>query len=446
MLHLFNSRGRKVEPFVPSDPGHARMYVCGPTVYSYAHIGNARPAVVFDVLARVLRSQVPKLTYARNITDVDDKIIAAAAARAVSCDAISAEFKKAYHEDLAALGVAPPDIEPHATAHIGPMIEMIEGLIAEGKAYAAEGHVLFHIPAFPDYGKLSGANPDEMLAGARVEVAPWKRDPRDFVLWKPSDADQPGWDSPWGFGRPGWHIECSAMIRAHLGEQIDIHGGGIDLRFPHHENEIAQGTKAQFWVHNGHVTVSGAKMSKSLGNVLLVRDLLKEAPGEAIRYALLSALYRQPLDWTPETPKAARAALDRLYGALRDQPAAEPSPDDMAPVLAALEDDLNTPAAFAAMHTLAAKIHSEADPSRRAQIAASLRQAGGFLGLLQLDPVAWAHAGAGEVDQIEVLVAERARARLHRDWSRADALRDELLEMGIEVEDSGGESCWRKRA
>ncbi|MEO1734353.1 MAG: cysteine--tRNA ligase, partial [Pseudomonadota bacterium] len=442
----FNSMGRKVEPFVPSDPGHARMYVCGPTVYSYAHIGNARPAVVFDVLTRVLRSQVPKLTYARNITDVDDKIIAAAAARAVSCDAISAEFKKAYHEDLAALGVAPPDIEPHATAHIGPMIEMIEGLIAEGKAYATEGHVLFHIPAFPEYGKLSGANPDEMLAGARVEVAPWKRDPRDFVLWKPSDADQPGWDSPWGFGRPGWHIECSAMIRAHLGEQIDIHGGGIDLRFPHHENEIAQGTKARFWVHNGHVTVSGAKMSKSLGNVLLVRDLLKEAPGEAIRYALLSALYRQPLDWTPETPKSARAALDRLYGALRDQPAAGPSPDDMAPVLAALDDDLNTPAAFAALHALAAQVHAEADPNRRAQIAASLRQAGGFLGLLQQDPVAWAHAGAGEVDQIEALVAERARARLDRDWSRADALRDELLEMGIEVEDSGDESRWRMRA
>lgn len=438
--------GRKVEPFVPSVSDHARMYVCGPTVYSYAHIGNARPAVVFDVLARVLRAQVPKLTYARNITDVDDKIIAAAASRAVSCDAISAEFAKAYHEDLAALGVAPPDIEPHATAHIGPMIEMIEGLIAEGKAYAAEGHVLYHIPAFPDYGKLSGANPDEMLAGARVEVAPWKRDPRDFVLWKPSDADQPGWDSPWGFGRPGWHIECSAMIRAHLGEKIDIHGGGIDLRFPHHENEIAQGTKAQFWVHNGHVTVSGAKMSKSLGNVLLVRDLLKEAPGEAIRYALLSAHYRQPLDWTPEAPKAARAALDRLYGALRDQPVAEPSPGDMAPVLAALDDDLNTPAAFAALHALAAQIHSEADPRRRAQIAAGLRKAGSFLGLLQQDPVAWAHAGAGEVDQIEALVASRSRARLDHDWQRADELRDQLLALGVEVEDSGGESRWRMRA
>lgn len=446
MLHLFNSMGRKVEPFVPDDPKHARMYVCGPTVYSYAHIGNARPAVVFDVLARVLRAQVPKLTYARNITDVDDKIIAAASARAVSCDAVSAEFRAAYHEDLAALGVAPPDIEPHATAHIGPMIEMIEGLIAEGKAYPAEGHVLFHIPAFPDYGKLSGANPDEMLAGARVEVAPWKRDPRDFVLWKPSDADQPGWESPWGFGRPGWHIECSAMIRAHLGAQIDIHGGGIDLRFPHHENEIAQGTKSRFWVHNGHVTVSGAKMSKSLGNVLLVRVLLKEAPGEAIRYALLSAHYRQPLDWTPETPKAARAALDRLYGALRDQPAADPSAEDMAPVLAALDDDLNTPAAFSALHALAAQVRTEANPTRRAQIAAGLRQAGGLLGLLQQDPAAWAQVGAGQIDQIEALVAQRAQARLDRDWSRADALRDELLEMGIEVEDSGSESRWRMRA
>ena len=446
MLHLFNSMGRKVEPFVPSDPEQTRMYVCGPTVYSYAHIGNVRPAVVFDVLARVLRAQVPKLTYARNITDVDDKIFAAAASRTVSCDAISAEFAKAYHEDLATLGVAPPDIEPHATAHIGPMIEMIEGLIAEGKAYAAEGHVLYHIPAFPDYGKLSGANPDEMLSGARVEVAPWKRDPRDFVLWKPSDADQPGWDSPWGFGRPGWHIECSAMIRVHLGEQIDIHGGGIDLRFPHHENEIAQGTKARFWVHNGHVTVSGAKMSKSLGNVLLVRNLLKEAPGEAIRYALLSAHYRQPLDWTPDTTKAARAALDRLYGALRDQQAAEPSPDDMAPVLAALDDDLNTPAAFAALHALAAQVHSEADQSRRAQIAAGLHQAGGLLGLLQQDPIAWAHAGAGEVDHIEALVAKRAQARADHDWQRADELRDQLLALGEEVEDTGGENRWRMRA
>ncbi len=445
MLHLYNSMVRKVELFEPNDQTHARMYVCGPTVYSFAHIGNARPAVVFDVLVRVLRASVPQLTYARNITDIDDKIIAAAAARGVSCDEISEEFKSAYHEDLAALGVAPPDVEPHATDHIAPMIAMIEELIDAGKAYEAEGHVLFHIPAFPDYGKLSGANPDEMLAGARVEVAPWKRDPRDFVLWKPSEDGQPGWESPWGFGRPGWHIECSAMIRAHLGEEIDIHGGGIDLRFPHHENEIAQGTKARFWVHNGHVTVSGAKMSKSLGNVLLVRDLLKDSPGEAIRYALLSAHYRQPLDWTPEAPRAARAALDRLYGALRDQPNAEPKVDDMAPVLSALNDDLNTPAALAALHALAGQVHSEQDLSRRAELAASLRQAGDLLGLLKQDAVAWAQTGVSEVDHIEALVAERHQARTNRDWARADHLRDELLALGVKVEDAGNESRWRVR-
>lgn len=446
MLRLFNSMGRMVEPFVARDPAHAKMYVCGPTVYSFAHIGNARPAVVFDVLARVLRAQVPKLTYARNITDIDDKIIAAAASRAVSCEEISAEFTAAYHEDLAALGVMAPDIEPHATGHIAPMIAMIEGLVEAGQAYAAEGHVLFHIPASPDYGKLSGANPDEMLAGARVEIAPWKRDPRDFVLWKPSEGDQPGWDSPWGFGRPGWHIECSAMIRAHLGEEIDIHGGGIDLRFPHHENEIAQGTKARFWVHNGHVTVSGSKMSKSVGNVLLVRDLLRDTPGEAIRYALLSAQYRQPLDWTPETPRAARASLDRLYGALRDQPLAEPDADDIEPVLAALNEDLNTPAALSALHAIAGEIHAETDPSRRAVRAAGLRQAGALLGLLQQDAVAWAHSGAGKIPQIEALVAERAQARADRDWARADALREALLELGVDVEDVGGESRWRVRA
>ena len=462
MLRLFNSMGRVTEPFVPNDPDHVRMYVCGPTVYSFAHIGNARPAVVFDVLARVLRARFPRLTYARNITDVDDKIIAAAAAAGTSCDAIAARFTAAYHDDLAALGVLPPDIEPRATDHIAQMIAIIEDLIASGRAYAAEGHVLFHIPSFPAYGQLSGANPDEMLAGARVEVAPWKRDPRDFVLWKPSAPGQPGWDSPWGPGRPGWHIECSAMIRAHLGDQIDIHGGGIDLRFPHHENEIAQGTQARYWVHNGHVTVSGAKMSKSLGNVLLVRDLLAQTPGEAIRYALLSAHYRQPLDWTPETPRAARAALDRLYGALRDLPPA-PEPDspqgqplagelagelaaDMAPVIAALDDDLNTPAALAALHALAGQVRAAPDPARRAELAAALRQAGALLGLLGQDADAWTRAGAGDATRIETLVAERAAARAARDWARADALRDDLAALGVEVEDVDGQSRWRVRA
>ncbi len=446
MLHLFNSMGRQLEAFVPRDPGHVRMYVCGPTVYSFAHIGNARPAVVFDVLAQVLRMQFPRVTYARNITDVDDKIIAAAAAGGVNCDAISARFTAAYHADLAELGVALPDVEPRATGHIAQMIAMIESLIANDHAYAAEGHVLFHIPSFPAYGQLSGANPDEMLAGARVEVAPWKRDPRDFVLWKPSTGDQPGWDSPWGLGRPGWHIECSAMIRTHLGYQIDIHGGGIDLRFPHHENEIAQGTEARFWVHNGHVTVSGAKMSKSLGNILLLRDLLKDTHGEAIRYALLMAHYRQPLDWTTETPRVAKAALDRLYGALRDQPAATARAEDMAPFFAALNDDLNTPAALSALHGLASEVHATADRGRRAELAAALRQAGAVLGILQKDAQAWAQAGVADTARIEALVAERNQARAKRDWAQADALREELATLGIEVEDAGGGSRWRVRA
>ncbi|MGY6694666.1 MAG: cysteine--tRNA ligase [Roseinatronobacter sp.] len=445
-LRLFNSMGRRVERFAPSDPAHVRMYVCGPTVYSYAHIGNARPAVVFDVLVRRLRALFPRVSYARNITDVDDKIIAASQAGGVTCDAIAARFTDAYHTDLTALGVAPPDIEPRATDHIAQMIAMIEALITAGRAYAAEGHVLFHVPAFADYGRLSGANPDEMLAGARVEVAPWKRDPRDFVLWKPSEPGQLGWDSPWGFGRPGWHIECSAMIRAHLGEEIDIHGGGIDLRFPHHENEIAQGTKARFWVHNGHVTVSGAKMSKSLGNVLLLRDLLADTPGEAIRYALLSAHYRQPLDWTPDTSRAAKAALDRLYGALRDQSQATPRVEDMATVIAALDDDLNTPAAFAALHALAAQLHASSDPARRAELAAGLRQAGALLGLLQADPQAWAQTGAADPARIDALVTARQNARAAKEWARADALRDELAGLGVEVEDAGGASRWRMRA
>lgn len=445
MLQLYNSMGRKVESFVPRDPAHVRMYVCGPTVYWYPHIGNARPAVVFDVLARVLRARFPRVTYARNITDVDDKIISSASAYGESCDELAARFAQAYHTDLAALGVAPPDIEPYATDHIAQMIAMIQELIAAGRAYVAEGHVLFHIPSFAAYGRLSGAKLEEMLAGARIEVAPWKRDPRDFVLWKPSEAEQPGWDSPWGYGRPGWHIECSAMIRAHLGDGIDIHGGGIDLRFPHHENEIAQGTKARFWVHNGHVTVSGAKMSKSLGTVLLVRDLLAETPGEAIRYALLSAHYRQPLDWTPKTPKAARAALDRLYGALRDQPAAEARAEDMAPVLAALSEDLNTPGALAALHGLAAQLHSSAESARRAELAAALRQAGSFMGLLQQDPQDWAQTGAGDADRIEALVIARQQAREAKDWARADALRADLAALGVEVEDTSGATRWRVR-
>ena len=446
-LWLYNSMGRQVEPFAPHHPDHVRMYVCGPTVYSYAHIGNARPAVVFDVLARVLRAQFPRLTYARNITDVDDKILAAASGDGVTCDELAARFTQAYHDDLAALGVAPPDIEPRATAHIPQMIAMIEELIAAGQAYEAEGHVLFHIPAFPAYGRLSGANPDEMLAGARVEVAPFKRDPRDFVLWKPSESGEPGWDSPWGFGRPGWHIECSAMIRAHLGDGIDIHGGGIDLRFPTMKTKSRRGRKRAVWVHNGHVTASGAKMSKSLGNVLLVRDLLADTPGEAIRYALLTAQYRQPLDWTPDTPRAAKAALDRLYGALRDQPESEAQAEDMAPVLlCARDDDLNTPAALAALHALAGQVHSSTDPARRTELAAALRHAGGRAWSVAAGCKGLGADRGGDATRIEALVAARQQARAARDWASADALRAELDALGIEVEDADGASRWRVRA
>ena len=443
MVTLFNSMGRRREPFVPSRPDDVRLYVCGPTVYGFAHIGNARPAVVFDVLAKLLRRRFAKLVYARNITDVDDKIIAAATREGVSCEAIAERYTRAYHADLAALGVASPDIEPRATDHIAPMIAMIEALTANGHAYAAEGHVLFHVPAFAEYGRLSGVDAEAMRAGARIEVAPFKRDARDFVLWKPSTPDQPGWSSPWGYGRPGWHIECSAMIRTHLGEAIDIHGGGIDLRFPHHENEIAQGTRARFWVHNGHVTVGGSKMSKSLGNVVLVRNLRREAPGEAIRYALLSAHYRQPLDWTADTLKAAKAALDGLYDTLRGHPEAAARAEDIRPVETALDDDLNTPAALAALHALAGRLRNTRDQMRQSELAAALRVGGGLLGLLRDDPDRWAQAGVSERVRIEALVAERSSARAARDWVRADALRTELAALGVTVEDAGGGSRWR---
>ena len=324
-LCLTNTLERTKEPFAPANPDHVTMYVCGPTVYNFAHIGNARPAVVFDVLYRLLKRRFERVVYARNFTDVDDKINAAAKEAGQPISFVTERYIEAYHADMASLGVLTPDLEPRVTEHVAEIIGMVERLIARGHAYAVEGHVLFHVPTFAAYGALSGRNRDEMIAGSRVEVAPYKRDAADFVLWKPSTPDLPGWESPWGRGRPGWHIECSAMIERHFGVSIDIHGGGQDLIFPHHENEIAQGTCAhdgkiycRYWVHNGFVTVGGRKMSKSLGNVLLVRDLLGEAPGEAIRFALLGAHYRQPLDWSTDGLAQARRGLDRLYGVLRD--------------------------------------------------------------------------------------------------------------------------------
>ena len=431
------------------------MYVCGPTVYSFPHIGNARPAVVFDVLARLLRTRYA-LTYVRNITDIDDKINKAAQAEGVSIDVIAGRYTAAYLEDMQALGVLPPDVAPRATEHLSGIIAMIEQLIAGGHAYAADGHVLFRVSSYPEYGHLSRREQRELIAGARVEVAPYKESPGDFVLWKPSSADLPGWDSPWGRGRPGWHIECSAMAAEHLGPSIDIHGGGNDLIFPHHENEIAQSTCAhdgqqfcRYWVHNGFVNVDHTKMSKSLGNVVLVRKLLEQAPGEAVRLALLSAHYRQPLDWNDEVLLEARRKLDRLYGALRDargwQASWRQTPIDAAFQLA-LEDDLNTPRAIAALFDLARDLHREDDAAKRGVLAARLRASAELLGVLGEDPEAWFQAAAGgefDAARIEAMLAERRAARARRDFAAADRIRDELAARGVVIEDRADGTRWR---
>lgn len=461
-ISLYNSLTRRAEAFVPLDPNRVTMYLCGPTVYNYVHIGNARGPVVFDVLARLLRRHYPGLVYARNITDVDDKINASALEQGVGIEAIAGKFAQAYREDMAGLGIQPPDVEPLATAHIGPIITMIEQLIAGGHAYAAEGHVLFDVSSYPAYGRLSGRDTDELIAGARIEVAPYKRNPTDFVLWKPSTPELPGWDSPWGRGRPGWHIECSAMCASHLGETIDIHAGGVDLLFPHHENEIAQSTCAhggrtfaRWWLHNGMLTFGGTKMSKSLGNIEKVHDLLQQHPAETLRYALLSAHYRQPLDWSGELVEQCTRTLDRLYGTLRDLEAvaAEPAlPDDVAK---ALEDDLNTPAALAAIngyarqarHLLAAGTTSS-DAAWQASLVAAksaLLGAGEALGLLQQSPATWfRRAGGDTVDaaRVESLIEQRQAARAARDFARADAIRDELSSMGVVIEDGAQGTRW----
>ncbi len=452
-LRLYNSLTRQVEPFAPLDPACPTLYVCGPTVYNYVHIGNARGPVVFGVLAALLRRRYGRLKYARNITDVDDKINAAAAEQGVPISAITDRFAAAYRQDMAALGVAPPDIEPEATAHIGQIVAMIERLVASGHAYAAQGHVLFAVASFADYGKLSRRDTDEMLAGARVEVAPYKRDPGDFVLWKPSTGDLPGWDSPWGRGRPGWHIECSAMAAAHLGPTIDIHAGGIDLQFPHHENEIAQSQCAhggaifaRYWLHNGMLNFGGAKMSKSLGNIEKVHDLVAAHPPEALRYALLSAHYRQPLDWSDALVEQSVRTLDRLYGTLRDLEGVEATAAIPPAVEDALEDDLNTPQALAELARIAGEARKAATPDARARLKSELLGAGLALGLLQQAPEAWFNRGAGDVDdaRIQTLVEERATAKQARDFARADAIRDQLAAEGIALEDTPQGVRWKR--
>jgi cysteinyl-tRNA synthetase len=453
-LCLYNNLHRLLETFEPQDPQRVTMYVCGPTVYNYVHIGNARPPVVFGVLANLLRRRYPKLVYARNITDVDDKINHAARELGVPIGVITDKYAAAYHDDMARLGVAPPDVVPYATAHIPHIIAMIERLIDSGHAYAAEGHVLFSVASFPDYGKLSRRDPDEMLAGARVEVAPYKRDPGDFVLWKPSTPDLPGWDSPWGVGRPGWHIECSAMAEAHLGDTIDIHGGGVDLQFPHHENEVAQSTCAhggqvfaRFWLHNGMLNLGGAKMSKSVGNVSLVHDLLDQYPPEALRYALLSAHYRQPLDWSEGLIEQCVRTLDRLYGTLRDL-ADVPVSEAQVPfeVESALCDDLNTPAALAELARIAGEARKATSPIARASLKAELLGGGQLLGLLQQDPAAWFSRGAADGDDVRIqsLVNERDAAKRARDFIRADAIRRQLAEEGVLLEDTAQGVRWRR--
>ncbi|MCE7886763.1 MAG: cysteine--tRNA ligase [Alphaproteobacteria bacterium PRO2] len=449
-LRLYNSLTREKEEFSPLDPGHVRVYACGPTVYNYAHIGNARMAVVFDLLANVLRSIYPKVTYVSNITDVDDKIMVAAKESGEAIDAITRKFETIYNEDMAALGVAKPDVQPRATEHIKEMIALCEALIERGHAYAAEGHVLFNVPSFPAYGGLSGRSRDEQIAGARVDVAPYKKDPADFVLWKPSTPDQPGWNSPWGRGRPGWHIECSAMAEKHLGLPFDIHGGGADLKFPHHENEIAQSccahgneknlsAFAKMWVHNGFVTVGGEKMSKSLGNFLLVHDLIKDTEGEALRMALMSAHYRQPLDFSIEKIHEYKRVLDKFYRILSDLgdvPDVEISVPNT--VIESLLDDLNTPKAYAALNLLAKEAQQEKTPLAKSKFLLG----GRVLGLLKKNVSDWRFGVVfneithDEVKAIDSLLVEREAAKKNKDFKRADEIRDELKAMGFAIEDT----------
>lgn len=457
-ITLYNSLTRRKEPFIPLDPTRVTIYACGPTVYHFAHIGNARPAVIFDLLYRVLSRRYGQVIYARNITDVDDKINQAAKDQGVDISVISERYTEAYHQDMAALGVARPTIEPRATDHMPQIIAMIETLLNRGAAYQAEGHVLFSVGDFEAYGALSGRDRREMIAGARVDVAPFKKDPADFVLWKPAADDEPGWDSPWGRGRPGWHIECSAMSAHHLGPVIDIHAGGQDLIFPHHENEIAQsccahGTEifARYWLHNGFVTVEGRKMSKSLGNVLTVHDLLNDWPGEVLRYVLLTAHYRQPLDWSDKVLKQAQTNLDRLYQRLKDHgpisaTAAELKADDIDPrIQAALEDDLNTPTALAALNQLAKEL-DQASAFEASKLAQQLANAGRAMGLLMHDPEIWFAERQTEVqlspENIEAKIAQRNQARAQKDFAGADAIRDELQAAGIVLHDGPDGTTW----
>lgn len=455
-LSLYNTRTRKKELFQPLEPNKVKMYVCGPTVYNLVHIGNARPVVVFDTLFRVLQREFNDVIYARNITDIDDKIMKAAKENGETIATLSARYTQAFNDDMAQLNALQPTIVPFATEHVPQMISMVERLVSKGHAYEAEGHVLFAVQSMADYGKLSNRSLEDMLDGARVEVAPYKRYAGDFVLWKPSKDDEPGWESPWGYGRPGWHLECSAMVETHLGETIDIHGGGRDLIFPHHENELAQSccthdgkSYVNYWMHNGYLNIDGEKMSKSLGNFRTVRELLTQYHGEVIRFALLSAQYRSELDFSKQLLDQAKASLDGLYGALRDGDSALAESFDLksSAVYRALLDDLNTPMAISELHQLAKQLN-KASAAEKAALKTELLETAQLMGLLLQSPEAWFTQSQADdaisAEAIEAFIAERAQAKLDKNYARCDEIRDELKAQGVVLEDSRDGTKWRR--
>ena len=457
VLKIHNTLTGTKEIFKPVDENHVRVYACGPTVYNFAHIGNARMAVANDLLINVLRTQFKKVTYVSNITDIDDKIIEAAHELNEPIKNLTTKYTKIYNEDMGYLNVQLPDVQPRATDHINEMIDLITKLINNGNAYEKNGHVLFHVPSYSKYGVLSKRNRDEQIAGSRVEVAPFKKDPADFILWKPSPDPMPGWESPWGFGRPGWHLECSAMSEKTLGLPFDIHSGGMDLVFPHHENEIAQTCSlhknhdpdsfAHFWFHNGFVNVEGEKMSKSIGNIRLVHDLKNQYSGEVLRLTLLSAHYRQPLNWTKEIIDQNSKMLDRLYRSLKDLQDVELTSENLSEnVMESLLDDLNTPKLLAHLNTLANKL-STANKDEKINIKNNLIAAGKLLGILREDPDVWLgynQSSNPEKEEIEGLINQRNEARRDKDFKLADEIRDKLKIKGIEIEDTNNGTIWRK--
>ena len=463
-LSLHNTLTRKKDDFIPVDDKHVRMYTCGPTVYNYAHIGNARPAVVSDLLVRLLRYLYPNVTYVSNITDIDDKIIKASKETNIPINEITAKFEKIYNKDMASLGVLPPDIQPRATDHIADMIQLVKQMINNGFAYESEDHVLFDVTSYKSYGKLSGRDIEDQLAGSRVEVASYKKDPGDFVLWKPSFEDDPGWDSPWGFGRPGWHLECSAMSEKNLGLPFDIHGGGMDLIFPHHENEVAQSCGAhcehdnpeifvKYWIHNAMLNIGGKKMSKSLGNIFYIRDYLKKYPGEVLRLALLSGHYRQSLNWTDESIEQAHSMLNRIYRNLKkvehiniDEKNVNLIPDN---ILDSLCDDLNTPEVLAKLNDLVNKLAKSSNNDEIKAYKEKILAVGNILGLLQESPDKW--LGIGQVNnsidsnKVDELIKERQEARKSKDFNKADEIRNKLSSLGVDIEDTPKGTIWRTK-